>query len=342
MKNNTGFIKELPKIEDYIAGEATGIDYFVRVPSNNWTPWLPKEEKQKKKQREDTKSCVTFSGLNCIETQLNWMIDRGIIEIEAMNFLYQNGYIVDGKVNFSDRYNAILSGTTDKGNYLTKVAKSFRRDGLIPESMLPYPEGITFEEYHGAEITDEMKEMGKKFLEHFAVQYEWVKFPQSKDGNIKENMRQAPLWIAAGVCPGWSTKDIIPACNRSSGHATMLFNVADEQYYEDFDHYNPFKKKLAIDYKLSFIMKVLITAREEYTQPMIAQAKKYALELKDSHTAYFFRPEKNGEAYKIEIDGSVKYLLGKQCPLFDELIRDKIIFGLSEKDFEKLKASLIK
>ncbi len=335
MKQNTGFIPEQPKEEDYIAGEATGIDYFVRVMDSNWEQWLPKGELQRKG-REDTMSCVTFSALNTLETQLNYMIDKGTIDIDAMNFLYQNGYIEDGKVNLSDRFIAILSNTSIKGNYLSKVARTIRHYGVIPEKMLDYPDGLTFEEYHGAEITDDMRELGKKFLEHFAIQYEWV------IDNLLGHLRQAPLWIAAGVCPGWRTKDIVPACSKTSGHATMIYNLINKQYYADFDHYKPYKKKLAPDYIIRSLMKLIITMRTEYTEVETAEAKKYALELKDSHTPYFFRPDANGEAYKIEIDGSVKYLKGKKCPLFDSLIRDKIIFGLSEKDFQKLKPAIVK
>ena len=330
---NTGFKEEPLQVEDYIAGVSSNIEYFVRIVDSNWTQWLPKDELQKKGITE-TMSCVSFAAMNCLEIQLNWAIDNGTITAEAMNFLYKNGYIEDGKVNFSDRYIAILSGTTNKGNTLNRVANTIRGKGVIPESMLPF-EGKTFDEYHGAEITEEMLKLGKEFMNHFNIQHEWI-------SDIKKHLRQTPLWIAAATCPGWATKNPVPACSKKVNHSTTIFNIADEQYIEDYDHYKPFKKKLDIEYKIPWRKKLLITMKAEFTQVEIADAKKYALQLKDSHTSYFFRPEASGEAYYIELDGSIKYLLGKKCPLFDSLIKDKVIFGLSEKDFERLKAGLIK
>ena len=48
-------------------------------------------------------NCVSYSALNIIETQLNYMVLNGFISKEAIKFFSDNGYLKDGHFNFSDR-----------------------------------------------------------------------------------------------------------------------------------------------------------------------------------------------------------------------------------------------
>lgn len=54
---------------------------------------------------------------------------------------------------------------------------------------------------------------------------------------------------------------------------------------------------------------------------------------------YFFRPDANGEAYKI-YDTEIKYLNATKCDLFTEMTKDGTLTPVSEKDFKSLEGLL--
>lgn len=327
---NTGFLEERPKEEDYILG-ASPIDYEIRVFDGNWKDYLPEDEWQKIGKVE-TMSCVSFSALNSIEMQLNWMIDLKKISVNAMIFLRDNGYIVNNRVNLSDRFLAIMSDTTERGNYFTKVAQTIRKYGCIPEEELPFGNPKNFDEYHDKTvIDDEMLKLGEKFLEYFNVQYEWVIAPYS--GGEKEKNRQKVL----------ASLRHVPVQIAKNGHATDFFNGIDQIRWEQYDSYGPFTKNRSWNYDPLFVMKIVITEKAEFTDEEIRKAKEYVeyIVIKQHEEKYFFRPEANGEAYMVFSDGSFKYGTAKGS-LFTQMTIDNTIVPVSENDFDKMKAAEIK
>ena len=66
---NTGFIPVPTTDTDFVAGAVSGITYREVLPSGNWTDYLPTDEFQNG--GLETMACVTFSGSNCLEMQLN-------------------------------------------------------------------------------------------------------------------------------------------------------------------------------------------------------------------------------------------------------------------------------
>lgn len=262
------------------ASGETGIPYKVVVTDGNWGPWLPVWEDQERHPGFDSVSCVTFSGENIVETELNRLIDLKLMPQTHLDFLNQYGYIKDGKVNFSDRFSSILSGTTPNGNYMSNVPDSFARDGLIPESMLPFPEdvmklvkknpdgsiaqdGKAIKYYLDPTcITQEMKDLGQKFKKYFDVRYEVVDYGNFGKPNlelIKKHLLQAPLHFAAKVCPGENSEDVIQACGPGAGHARMIYSV--DQVFQIFDSFFKAKKKLALDFPLPYIYKIVMTVK---------------------------------------------------------------------------------
>lgn len=327
---NTGALPEKVLPEQFVAGEQSGIDFEVRIPDGNWEVYLPKDEWQYKDGVE-TMSCVSFSALNCIEAQLNYLLSKNKIDDKTKQFLYGNGYIEDGLVNLSDRFTAIKSGTTQQGNYLTKVADSIRHDGCIPEAHLPFI-GSTWAEYHDdSVITEEMEALGKQFAEHFNIRYEWIvtSFNMWNDDmrdQVFSQLRHAPLQLA---------KD---------GHATAYYLGVHKQKWGQYDSYNPFKKTRGWEYDPYYIMKILIEDKGMYTEQEIAAAKAKVKQIViDEHQRdFFFRPEKNGEAYYVNADGSFKYGTAKGT-LFTYMTRQGgEILPISESLWEQFKAAEIK
>ncbi len=171
----------------------TGSIVYQEVnPSGDWRDYLPTPEKQFKDFTFDTMSCTTFSAMNCIETQINWLLKNKKLTLSQELILAE--YIDEyGKVNFSDRYIAILSGTTPQGNYFQSVWDAVRKFGLIPEKDLPFG-GNSWSEYHNpAVITEAMKLKGQKILGIFDFAYEWLTFIPENFPMIKDHIKHAPV-----------------------------------------------------------------------------------------------------------------------------------------------------
>lgn len=181
---------------DYVAGT---LPYEVLNPSGDWTPWLPLGEWQYIN-NFDLMACVTFSGENVLETI--------------------HYFLTGVRRNFSDRFNAFLSGTTTNGNWLWKVGDSFRKDGLVEETDWPTPPNPTWNTYYTPPPIEVINK-GKKFLEEWTINYEFIDF--SKESLLK-HIKQSPIQV------------VIP------GHAVMLF-ASTEQINKYFDSYEPFIKE---------------------------------------------------------------------------------------------------
>lgn len=241
------------KNTDWIAGAESGIIYKVNETTGDWSFYLPEEEYQRV--FFDTLSCVTFSGLNVIETLMQRMILKDEISKENISWLRKNGYIKNGMINFSDRYSAKMSNTTKSGNFLTMVADSFRTYGLVPENL--YPNDAKDWESYYSEIPQEIKDLGLEFAKRFNIKYEWVLCGKQNVESIKYHLKQSPIQIVSTCCKGWSTDDIVQSCGIVSEHATIIYGYTNT-YLKDFDSYSPFKKKLAIDYGIVWALKYVI------------------------------------------------------------------------------------
>ncbi len=251
---NSGVRIRKPLKTDYIAGVSSKISYEVINPSGDWTEFLPSAERQSGA-LFDTMACVTFSALNSLETQLNFLIRTGL-DNDKFRWLNDNGYVEDGKVNFSDRFTAKMSGTTNKGNYLGNVWDSIRNQGILPEKDWKFDlPTFDWNKYY-EEIPQELKNKALKFKELFDVQYEWV----TGISGVEDQLKHAPIQIVTKVCSPWNTSEIIKACGIGSDHATLLFDKEGD-HYDIFDHYIPFNKRLANDFPIPYMMKGIIKER---------------------------------------------------------------------------------
>lgn len=330
-KKNTGILHEDPKPSDYMIG-ASPIEHEVRLFNGNWEDYLPEDEWQKKNNVE-TMSCVSFSALNSVEMQINWMLAHNKLRQDTLDFLYQNEYIRDGKVNFSDKFIAILSETTPRGNYMEKVARTIRNYGMIPEQMLPFGEPKTWDEYHNpAQITEEMKELGLEFLKHFVIRYEWVHTTNTGGLLSKQradrlhHLRHAPLQMA------------------TERHATAYYLGVDKVRWGEYDSYSPFRKDRSWTYFTPACLKILVEEKSMYTDEEIrtARAEVKKVVINEHDRVMFFRPDANGEAYYVNQDGSFKYYTAKGS-LFTHLTRPGgEILPIPETLWEKFKPAELK
>ncbi len=275
---NTGVLIVPPKPTDWMAGGETGIAAAVLEESGQYDTYLPDEESQitfdpVRQPILDTSACVTFSGLNNVETLINRLRAKGLVPATAEAFLKSEGYVnpATGKVNFSDRFTAKMSGTTKAGNSLGAVGDSIRKlHGLLPESDWMWPDmsdlqgdanyDARWNRYY-AEIPTALQTKAKRFLDHFDIFYQWVALGTSTPEQLKASLKQGPFQIAAAICSPWSSNDGMPpilACGCGTGHATLVYGFQPDGAWKDFDHYKSFRKLLAVDYCIPYALQYAV------------------------------------------------------------------------------------
>lgn len=206
---------------DFVAGV---LPYEVRIPDGNWKPYLPPGEWQKSN-LVDTMACVSFSLINCIETQELFLTGK--------------------QINYSDRWLALMSGTTPGGNSLSIVADTVRKYGLVKEESWPAPANFTWGSYYEVPSPEKMAQLkaeGQQWLKSHKLDYEWLGIDLN---SIMKHLKHCPLQVV------------------KPGHAIEGFNqVLDVHHY--FDTYSPFEKKIKYT-GLSDVLKPLLTITQMST-----------------------------------------------------------------------------
>ena len=126
---------------------------------------------------EDWMNCATNAPENEREKQFNYALEKDLFSKGLVEWFEEKSYINNGKFEIADAFNTILSGTTRNGNSLKAPVESCRVDGIIPKSVLPDSQSMSWSEYHNPNrITQEMKDLGKEFLKYVELKYEKVPY----------------------------------------------------------------------------------------------------------------------------------------------------------------------
>lgn len=226
--------------KDWVFGGVTGITGEILQPNGQWDEYLPEVEVQRSP-IADTMSCVTFSALNCIEVY------------------YNKKYGVD--INLSDRFTAIMSGTSKRGNTMKAVAESIRSDGVVIEEDLSWNKEAdpTWDDYHGIEISESLKQKALNNLLHLDIRYEWVRFGDLQ--GAMEALKYGPISIAI-YAYGENIKGIYQRVDgKYANHVLTLYGYKEGKYWKVFDHYENAYKKLAWDYGIYAGMKYSVNLK---------------------------------------------------------------------------------
>jgi hypothetical protein len=219
---------------DYVAG---AIPHKVVNPSAVWTPYTPPGEWQWKAGKE-TMACVSFSAINSIEMQELLLTGR--------------------QVNYSDRWLALMSGTTPQGNYLWKVADTIRKYGLVREESWPAPDSFDWNTYYAKPSPAKQAELeaeGKRWLQTHAIAYEWVN--DFRPQTVVHHLKHCPLQV------------VIP------GHAVVEIANLNEAF-DYFDTYEPFIKQYAQN-GISDILKIVLTINNMITRYIVQKGNKLGI-----------------------------------------------------------------
>ena len=214
MKNLGVIIENKPK--DFVAGT---LPYEVLNPTGDWTVYLPTGEVQYS-HYADSMACVTFSCLNVLETQYKFLTGR--------------------EINFSDRFIAKVSGTTQQGNSVQRVLDAINTYGLVLEEDYPAPKDFTWDEYY-SEIPPEIFAKANKTLK---VAYEF----HQPDSDFNKELKHVPFEM------------IIEKVNPY--HSVEMANTSQE-----FDSYEPFlKPQKSIYITTKIILKGVIMSNAQFVK----------------------------------------------------------------------------
>lgn len=279
---NTGIIiKPLDPTSWIVSGE-TGIAPVVLEQGAQWDLYLPDEESQGSYDPVpfDGDDCVTFSATNNLEILLQRLRTRGQLPATHETFLQNNNYIskATGKVNFSDRFTAKMSGTTRAGNNLAAVGDSIRSlHGLLGQAdwdRPTFPAGSSTDQcwaLYYEDVPQDLQAKAKKFLDMFSINYQWIAVGSSTASQLKEQLKYGPMQIASEVCPDWGVNpgiNVIKACGSVPGHGTTLYGYDDAGDFKDFDSYKGFRKLLAVDYSIPYALQYTIIPKVAQPTPV--------------------------------------------------------------------------
>ena len=196
-----------------------------------------------------------------METKFKWLIQNKKLPQKQLDFLINNDYITEHGIEFSDAFVAINSSTTRDGNSLIAPLEVIRKHGLIPKTMLPAESSMTFDQYHDPNrITQEMRDLGLTFLDHFTINYERVEKSQYLE------LLEKDIFSTGGYAWPSPINNEYPSVSYQPNHAFMVYKKPP---YFIFDNYidsidGDFIKKLTQDYKLlDFGYRLIISLKKK-------------------------------------------------------------------------------
>ena len=163
----------------------------------------------------------------------------------------------------------------------------------------------SFTEYY-KEIPQQVKDFGKNILTIFDFKYEWIVTSNCGAANLdylKYHLKQAPLQPAHPLCVKDDSNVFQPCGSCVTQHATTIYQIDD--LIRDFDHYEPYNNKYALNYTFPWIMKgIVILKAEEPEEPPFNH--KFTVDIRYGQTSEevkFLQKAYNILGYKIPTTG---------------------------------------
>lgn len=228
-KKTYGFIQPKIKPEDYIRGHPTlggKVPENVLQPDSNWLLYLPLREDQIK--NVETNNCTAFGTLNALE----------ILHKRKFGF----------EVNWCERALGIMAGTRPPGNDPSTVIETVRKQGALPEDVLPFTEDIdTVEKYYSPDpLHDWLLSQASNW--GYTVKHEWV--TPTRDEMI-EALKHSPLGVAVYA---WKEEDGFNVRGGTDNHWVCLYGIDSvSDGWLVFDSYAGHLKLLHPNYQFYFV-----------------------------------------------------------------------------------------
>ncbi len=184
--------------------------------------------------------CATADNLNMLAALFTYHYQHDM-HPDNKKWLRDNGYTRYDKVDFSDSFIAILSGTTREGNSLIAPLRAIRANGLIPKQMLPQLNGFD-ETYDPKRITQAMKDLGQELKRRFDLKYEQVQSIHFLDV-LQDEMIGCALFAWPIPVNGVYTSD-----RTDFNHAIALISPEIDAFDNYEESEGDFIKRLSRDY----------------------------------------------------------------------------------------------
>lgn len=256
-KVNRGVILSPPEIEDFKIGDAN----LTLETINDSLVWpIPTREKQRF-QNFDSYACVAESATTIIESQLTYMLGLPTFPKFIRKWLQDNGYFdASGFVNFSDRFAARHGGVIPRqGTTVKKMWNGINNFGLVPESKWPVWDTMQESEFF-MDSSPELDALGIESLKYIKASYQWMyggtEGVAAKTLPFNKYLKQSPIQIITATCDPWSY-GVIPMCYDAPVHATAVLSKMTN-VLPDTDSYDPFDKKLSLDYLIYQAMRGVV------------------------------------------------------------------------------------
>lgn len=225
------------------------------VEDGNWEMYLPPYELQNRNGLE-TSTCFIQAQQHTIAT------------------LLEEKYEEELDNNFSERFNLIYSDASPYGGDPLKAAESIRKQGLIPDILLPFSDDLkTWDEFCSFKGSNELEctTEGELFLDKWKLNYDIV-FTRDEPVEYKyKKLRQALKYSPVPISVlGWyqdDNGDYIKPKGTYDNHFTECFYLDNNNCPYVLDTYKDsneqFIKKLSPFYNSDFAMRWSITKLEE-------------------------------------------------------------------------------
>ena len=241
---NYGFKPPIITPDQYVLGGSELPDIVLKQ-DGQYDDFLPLYEPQAEKY--ETWGCVIWGSENLLEVLHKILFNE--------------------ELNFSERFNYILTGINEGGGDPHAALETMRLKGLIPQELLPIPD--TFEEF---KKPDPMEEKylaeGRKFLENYEIKHKWVlQGKETKEDRIKilkENLKYSPIGVSVSA---WTQSgDVYIDGGLPNNHWCVCYGWTDKGW-KIFDSYDHSKKIYSFDSEILFAKRVCLKKKDFYPAP---------------------------------------------------------------------------
>lgn len=237
-----GFVPSAITEDQYILGASNALPFEVIQDNGNWTPYLPEGERQARLYF-DTYGCTIYNTTAPIET-----LERKLFGEDS---------------EYSERFVYIGTGTRPPGNNPHVICEWIRKNGLIPESLLPFTDRLqSLDEYASPNpLTMQYTDEGKKWLSQKSFQHEWVATdkhdPKETQARLKEALRTSPISVSVVA---WQEHNgiYVKEQGQPDNHWAFL-TVFDGNYPIILDSYPPYIKRLMPFYDFTYAKRYRVT-----------------------------------------------------------------------------------
>lgn len=235
-KNYSGVLLGQQKT-DWILGANSPLGLQVRVSDKNWKPFTSQHEIQVYNvgysDSYDTSLCTQYSATDVIEHIINWDLENNEVPLVIKDWLQKEGYLVNGRLEISERLGGANSEMTPSGTYLYKAANAIKNFGIVPQSKLPLAKSFV-DNINPNLISEDVYALGRKSKEYITINWNWV----SKD-DVSEALKDSPLMATVKYADGEGI--LKPQGNHN--HAIMVageddYYVIDDSYWRQYKKYD--------------------------------------------------------------------------------------------------------